>query len=101
MPAAPIHPSLTPDQAPDQAGPTQTAGATCEIFINRRRFAIGNQMVTAADIAALMGVPADNAVVERSDPTGEWVALPLADTLDIHPGDTFLVTRQFVMGGHG
>ena len=28
MPAAPIHPSLNPDQAPDQAGPTQTAGAT-------------------------------------------------------------------------
>ncbi|MEA1648587.1 hypothetical protein UAJ10_06115 [Nitrospirillum sp. BR 11164] len=97
---------MTQDQAPDQAGPAHavdahSAGATCEIFVNRRRFAISNQMVTAADIAALMGVPADNAVVERGDPSGDWVALPLAETLDIHPGDTFLVTRQFVMGGHG
>jgi hypothetical protein len=54
--------------------------------------------LTGADVAEMMGVPHDNAVVERETPTGP-VAISLDETLRIAGGEEFLVTRQFIMGG--
>jgi hypothetical protein len=70
-----------------------------EIFVNRRRFEIGGERMTGAQIASLLGVPEDNAVVERHGPTGELEGLPLDHAFEIHAGQSFLVTRQFIMGG--
>ncbi len=73
---------------------------TCEIFVNRRRLDIATMSPTGAQIAALLGVPADNAVVERETGDGGLEMLAIDQPFDIAPGQSFLVTRQFIMGGH-
>ncbi|WP_158915229.1 multiubiquitin domain-containing protein [Caulobacter sp. S45] len=70
-----------------------------EIFVNRRRFEIGGERMTGAEIANLLGVPEDNAVVERHGAAGELETLPLDHAFEICSGQSFLVTRQFIMGG--
>jgi len=74
--------------------------AACEIFVNRRRLIIATPSPTGAQIAALLGVPADNAVVEREDGEGGLEMLAIDQPFNIAPGQSFLVTRQFIMGGH-
>lgn len=68
------------------------------IFVNRRRFPLPVTAATGADIAGLIGVPADNAVVERETAEG-LIAVSLDKPLLIDNGEAFLVTRQFIMGG--
>lgn len=75
--------------------------AICEIFVNRRRVVIATLSPTGAQIAALLGVPADNAVVERENIDGVLEMLAIDQPFDVAPGQSFLVTRQFIMGGHG
>lgn len=68
------------------------------IFVNRRRFTLRAATSTGADIAGLIGVPFDNAVVERETADG-LVAVLLDKPLPVEDGEAFLVTRQFIMGG--
>jgi len=73
-----------------------------EITVNRRRFdhsdGVGLEM-TAAQIAALVGIPAQNAVVERETAKNELELLEHTTAMKIAGGMHFLVTRHFVMGG--
>lgn len=73
--------------------------SSCDIFVNRRPFSVDNHRPTGADIAALLGVPADNAVVERHNTHGDLEIVPIDQPFEIAPAQSFLVTRQFVMGG--
>jgi hypothetical protein len=52
--------------------------------------------MTGAQIAALVGVPADNAVVRLE--TGSEI--PVSEDIAIKSGMHFLVTRKIVEGGH-
>lgn len=77
------------------------AGDTAEIVrvrVNRRPFSVAPG-VTGADIAALLGVPADNAVVEVQAADGSLLACALDAPAPLAPHAEFLVTRQYVMGG--
>lgn len=76
----------------------ESVGPDRTVFVNRRRFTLPDATPTGADIAALIGVPADNAVVERETADG-LIAIPLDAPLSIDDGQAFLVTRQFIMGG--
>lgn len=73
-----------------------------EITVNRRRFdrsdGVTSEM-TAAEIAALVGIPAQNAVVERETAKNELELFEGATAMKIAGGMHFLVTRHFVMGG--
>jgi Multiubiquitin len=68
------------------------------INVNRRPFTIRDRRLTGHQIAAMIGVPADNAVVER-EIAGDLMTLALAEKVEIEDGASFLVTRQFIMGG--
>ena len=72
------------------------------IFVNRRKFERGDgvrEQMTGAQIASLVDVPADNAVVRRdSGPDRSEIAVDR--TIDIKNGDHFLVTRKAVEGGY-
>jgi len=71
------------------------------IFVNRRKFEEGDGVrpeMTGAQIAALVQVPADNAVVRlESGPHPREIGI--AETIPIHNGEHFLVTRKVVEGG--
>jgi hypothetical protein len=72
------------------------------IFVNRRKFEKGDGVkpeMTGAEIAALVGVPADNAVV-RLETGGEPREIPVTERIQIKNGMHFLVTRKTVEGGH-
>jgi hypothetical protein len=72
------------------------------IFVNRRKFEEGDGVrpeMTGAQIAALVGVPADNAVV-RLETGGEPREIPVTEKIHIKEGMHFLVTRKTVEGGH-
>jgi len=69
------------------------------IFVNRRKFEEGDGVkpsMTGAEIAALVDVPAANAVVRRENDKTE---IGVAETVHIKNGDHFLVTRKTVEGG--
>lgn len=68
------------------------------IFINHRPHLIDRMALTGSDIAALAGVPRDNVVVEIETPAG-LREVALDETLTTADGSSFLVTRQFIMGG--
>ena len=71
------------------------------IFVNRRKFEEGDGVrseMTGAQIAALVGVPADNAVVREESP--EKREIGVSETVRIKNGEHFLVTRKIVEGGH-
>jgi hypothetical protein len=79
---------------------TETA-AHLHIFVNRRKFEEGDGVkgeMTGAQIAALVGVPADVAVVREESP--EKREIPVGETVRIKDGEHFLVTRKIVEGGH-
>jgi Multiubiquitin len=72
------------------------------IFVNRRKFERGDGVrseMTGAQIAALVDVPADNAVV-RLESGGEPREIPVTETIHIRNGMHFLVTRKIVEGGN-
>ena len=72
------------------------------IFVNRRKFEEGDGVqpeMTGEQIAALVGVPPDNAVV-RLETQGEPHEIPIDEKIEIKEGMHFLVTRKTVEGGH-
>ncbi|WP_372424805.1 hypothetical protein [Salinarimonas chemoclinalis] len=80
------------------SAPAGDMAAIVEIRVNRRPFSVAPGL-TGSGIAALLGVPADNAVVEVQAADGTLVACALDDPAPIAPHAEFLVTRQYVMGG--
>lgn len=71
------------------------------IFVNRRKFEEGDGVrpeMTGAQIAALVGVPADNAVIREESP--EKREIGVNETVHIKNGEHFLVTRKIVEGGY-
>ena len=82
------------EQGPDKKHPY--------IFVNRRKFEEGDgvqPVMTGAQIAALVGVPPDNAVV-RLETRGEPLEIAITEKIEIKNGMHFLVTRKTVEGGH-
>lgn len=74
---------------------------TLHIFVNRRKFETGDgvrEAMSGAQIAALVDVPADNAVVRR-DSGPDKGEIGINETVHIKNGDQFLVTRKVVEGG--
>ena len=72
------------------------------IFVNRRKFEEGDGVtaeMTGAQIAALVEVPADNAVIRRDSGPDKQEIAP-TDTVQVKNGDHFLVTRKIVEGGY-
>lgn len=72
------------------------------VFVNRRRFDAGKGLkavATGADIAALAGVPRDNAKVEVEAGPDRMQEVGIDERIEIRPGMQFLVTREFVLGG--
>jgi hypothetical protein len=72
---------------------------TLHIFVNRRKFEQGDGVkttMTGAEIAALVDVPGDNAVVRREKDKSE---IGVNEIVQVKNGDHFLVTRKVVEGG--
>jgi hypothetical protein len=72
------------------------------IFVNRRKFDEGDGVkprMTGGEIAALVQVPPDNAVVRWASGPLNGQEIPVGDTVEIKNGDHFLVTRKVVEGG--
>jgi hypothetical protein len=72
------------------------------IFVNRRKVEAGDgvrERMTGAQIAALVGVPADNAVV-RIDSGHDKREIGINEVVHVKNGEHFLVTRKHVEGGH-
>lgn len=71
------------------------------IFVNRRKFEEGDGVratMTGAEIAALVEVPAENAVVRWERDQAE---ITVGQSVLVKNGDRFLVTRKVVEGGNG
>ncbi len=87
----------------DDCGEHPRPGRPLHIFVNRRKFEEGDGVqaeMTGAQIAALVGVPKENAVVRRE--TGpDQGEVGIDETITVKLGDHFLVTRKVVEGGHG
>jgi hypothetical protein len=72
------------------------------IFVNRRKFGPADgvkEEMTGKDIAALVGVPANLAVVRRDDGSHQ-AEIGIDEKIRIKNGEHFLVTRKVVEGGH-
>ena len=72
------------------------------IFVNRRKFEEGDGVkpkMTGAEIAALVNVQADIAVIRWDSGPDKGNEVPASDTVDLTMGDHFLVTRRVVEGG--
>ena len=83
------------------ANPSES-GQKLHIFVNRRKFEEGDGVkpeMTGGEIAALVDVPAENAVVRR-DTGPDRSEIPVGQPVHVKNGDHFLVTRQIVEGGH-
>jgi hypothetical protein len=73
------------------------------ITVNRRRFDEADgvrPLMTGREIAALIDIPAENAVV-RLENGPDQREIGADETVEIHQGQKFLVTRKTVEGGHG
>lgn len=74
---------------------------TLHIFVNRRKFGVDDgvkERMTGAEIAALVGVPAENAVIRRdSGPNKDEIGVN--ETISPKQAEQFLVTRKTVEGG--
>jgi Multiubiquitin len=73
------------------------------IFVNRRKFEEGDGVtprMTGAQIAALVGVPPENAVVRFDTGPDKGGEIGIGQTVDVKNGDHFLVTRVVVEGGY-
>jgi hypothetical protein len=77
-------------------------GHGLHVFVNRRKFDEGDGVVarmTGEQIAALVDVPAANAVVRlESGPSQREIGT--AESIEIKNGMQFLVTRKVVEGGN-
>ena len=83
-------------------GRSGQGGTKLHIFVNRRKFdeLDGVQdVMTGRQIAALVGVPGDNAVVRR-DTGPERTEVGIEERVEIDQADHFLVTRRTVEGGY-
>jgi hypothetical protein len=72
------------------------------IFVNRRKFEEGDgvrERMTGAQIAALVEVPPENAVV-RIDSGPDKREIGVNEVVDVKNGEQFLVTRKVVEGGY-
>lgn len=72
------------------------------VFVNRRKFEEGDGVkpdMAGAEIAALVGVPTDLAVVRWDTGPHKDDPIPVTETVHITNGDHFLVTRRVVEGG--
>ncbi len=72
------------------------------IFVNRRKFGRGDgvkERMTGAEIAALVNVPADSAVIRR-DSGPDKTEIGVNEIVEIRNGEHFLVTRKVVEGGY-
>jgi len=72
------------------------------IFVNRRKFSRSDgvkEVMTGAEIAALVGVPPNLAVV-RIDSGADKREIGIDEKVNIKNGEHFLVTRRVVEGGH-
>jgi len=72
------------------------------IFVNRRKFGRGDgvkEQMTGGEIAALVGVPPEAAVV-RHDSGHDKAEIGVNDVVHIKNGEHFLVTRKVVEGGY-
>ena len=73
------------------------------IFVNRRKFTKAEGVkhtMTGAEIAALVTVPADKAVIKREH-EGHATEIGVGEAVTLCDGEQFLVTRKTVEGGHG
>ena len=80
---------------------TQERKEHLHIFVNRRKFEEGDGVrpeMTGGQIAALVGVPADNAVIREESP--EKREIGVNEVVHIKHGEHFLVTRKIVEGGY-
>lgn len=71
------------------------------IFVNRRKFEEGDGVkreMTGAEIAALVEVPAENAVIRWEH---NQLEIGITQVVEVKNGDRFLVTRKVVEGGDG
>jgi hypothetical protein len=71
------------------------------IFVNRRKFDRGDGVkkeMTGAEIAALVGVPPENAVIREEEPNKREIGV--SEPVHVKNGEHFLVTRKVVEGGH-
>ena len=72
------------------------------IFVNRRKFEEGDgvkPIMTGADIAGLIKIQPDNAVI-RLETSGGPVKIAFDEKVEIKGDLHFLVTRKTVEGGH-
>lgn len=82
--------------------PDETMAPGLHIFVNRRKFEEGDGVkpsMTGAEIAALVNVPAENAVVRWDSGPHKGGEIPIDQHVGIKNGDHFLVTRRVVEGG--
>jgi hypothetical protein len=80
---------------------TQEHQEHLHIFVNRRKFEEGDGVrreMTGAQIAALVGVPADNAVIREESPQKREIGVD--EVVHIKNAEHFLVTRKIVEGGY-
>jgi hypothetical protein len=82
--------------------PDQTS-AHLHIFVNRRKFEEGDGVLpnmSGAQIAALVEVPSDNAVIRHESGPDKGQEIGASDVVALKNGDHFLVTRKIVEAGH-
>lgn len=87
--------------AEDKAKDKDHADEHLHLFVNRRKFEEGDGVkveMTGAEIAALVEVPAENAVIRWEHDQTE---IGITQIVRIKNGDRFLVTRKVVEGGDG
>jgi hypothetical protein len=83
--------------------PHQEHDQALHIFVNRRKFTAEDgvePVMTGRQIAALVGVPPDNAVV-RIDSGPDEREVGLDESITLRQAEHFLVTRRTVEGGDG
>ena len=71
------------------------------IFVNRQKFSNDSgvkAVMTGAEIAGLVSVPAEKAVV-RLEKGNEHDVIEVTETVQIKNGQHFIVTRRVVEGG--
>lgn len=76
-------------------------GSTLHIFVNRRKFSETDgvkRLMTRAEVAGLVGVPANVAVVRRGNDASAPI-ITSDDSFPVHQAEHFLVTREIVEGG--
>jgi hypothetical protein len=85
-----------------EAAKDQDPRIKLHIFVNRRKFdedqGVKPQM-TGAEIASLVDVPAENAVIRRGNGHNAQ-EIGVNETISIDQAEHFLVTRKTVEGGY-